>query len=121
MQNSAWKLTALAGVIGLGFLIVLQALKNMGEGEGDEKEVITSSEGKKPRDGQEGIAEQQSEPGFDSESEPGFDSEEVLDESTIPVPNYTDRPTLAQNVDRVSPAAPPFTAPPFTDLSLIHI
>ena len=101
MQNSAWKLTALAGVIGLGFLIVLQAQKNMGEGEGDEKEVITSGEGKKPRDGQEGIAEQQ--------SEPGFDSEEVLDESTIPVPDYTDRPTLAQNVDRVSPFAPPFT------------
>ena len=33
MQNSAWKLTALAGVIGLGFLIVLQAQKNMGEGK----------------------------------------------------------------------------------------
>ncbi len=44
MQNSIWKLTALAGVIGLGFLIVLQMQGEIGQNQQAQNEVAPPRE-----------------------------------------------------------------------------
>lgn len=105
MQNSAWKLTALAGVIGLGFLIVVQAQRNMDEGDGGGSPSASADTGEESAPKSDGEEDQtllslNSEPG--TEATP--DSEETA--STTPVPDYANRPTLATDLGRASPFAP---------------
>lgn len=111
MQNSAWKLTALAGVIGLGFLIVLQAQKNMGDGQepGSESEPTASvthpagEDGKQPAEGsdEKKLLALNGEPELDE-----TDSRESLTADSAPVPDFADRPVLAENLARLSSFAP---------------
>ncbi|MFP6766078.1 MAG: hypothetical protein VB858_20770, partial [Planctomycetaceae bacterium] len=74
MQNSAWKLTAMAGVIGLGFLIVLQAQRGMQDGQESDTELAET--GGQTADGNGKLSQTAAEDdGFLSQNqEPGIDS-----------------------------------------------
>ena len=116
MQNSAWKLTALAGVIGLGFLIVLQAQKGMEDGQQSQTDVAATGVPETPGDagtreaseGDEGFLRQNQEPGITSGSTAlrGTDSS-AGDQAGVP--DFANRPVLAENLPQESRFAPEFT------------
>jgi uncharacterized repeat protein (TIGR01451 family) len=109
MQNSAWKLTALAGVIGLGFLIVLQAQKGMEPGDDSSagtaggEEISPAGDGESEKD----LLAQNSEPDAQSSDKPV--TEETLTADTVPVPNFANRPVRSEELPRMSPFAPQVT------------
>ncbi|MDA0588501.1 MAG: hypothetical protein O3C17_10860 [Planctomycetota bacterium] len=111
MQNSAWKLTALAGVIGLGFLIVLQAQKGMEPGDeptaGAGGGEATSTAGEGGGESEKELLSQNGEP----VSEPGDQetAEKTLTADTAPVPDFANRPVRSEVLPRMSPFAPEFT------------
>lgn len=107
MQNSAWKLTALAGVIGLGFLIVLQAQKGMGPGDDP---LAGTGGGEAPPTAGDGSDETEKDL-LSQNGEPGSQTiaEETLAEDTAPVPDFANRPVRSEVIPRMSPFAPEFT------------
>lgn len=111
MQNSAWKLTALAGVIGLGFLIVLQAQKGMNPDEDSSaKTKPTPGAGPESEQGkgesEEELLSQNGEPGSHVGNKPVA---EVASIDDIPVPDFANRPARAEALPRMSPFAPEIT------------
>ena len=113
MQNSAWKLTALAGVVGLGFLIVLQAQKGMNPDEDSTADTKAkpgathkSGNGSGESESEEELLSQNGEPASFVGNKP------VIEDAAtdgIPVPDYANRPIRAEALPRMSPFAPEFT------------
>lgn len=105
MQNSIWKLTALAGVIGLGFLIVLQMQGEIGQNQQAENEVApppaADSDGAAPPINPEELA--LSEPPVQDQWEP--DADEPIFGAEPAVPDFPETASSELTSD-------PFAEPP---------
>jgi len=78
MQNAIWKITALAGVVGIGFLVMLQAQRGLSRPFGQASSEVASSENGDAATDQPGDEQNlagQDEPSFDAESHAGHNHE----------------------------------------------